>query len=104
VERIPATLVNVEPRGLILTTGRVVRTLKDGYWDRTEVVELGDGSRRVRKSAKGLAAYKATKTAAKKAPAPVKALPVVAGVGAAGAAGAVAARRKRQQHKEPAPV
>jgi len=53
VERIPATLVNVEPRGLILTTGRVVRTLKDGYWDRTEVVELGDGSRRVRKSAKG---------------------------------------------------
>lgn len=58
----------------------------------------------VRKSAKGLAAYQATKTAAKKAPTPVKALPVVAGVGAAGAAGAVAARRKRQQHKEPAPV
>jgi len=58
----------------------------------------------VRKSAKGLAAYKATKTVAKKAPTPVKALPVVAGVGAAGAAGAVAARRKRQQQKEPAPV
>jgi hypothetical protein len=33
--------------------GRVVRTLKDGYWDRTEVVELEDGSRRVRKSCKG---------------------------------------------------
>jgi hypothetical protein len=32
---------------------RVVRTLKDGYWDRTEVVELDDGSRRVRKSTKG---------------------------------------------------
>jgi hypothetical protein len=33
--------------------GRVVRTLKDGYWDRTEVVEMADGSRRVRKSSKG---------------------------------------------------
>jgi hypothetical protein len=54
-----------------------------------------------RKSVKGLAAYKATKTVAKKAPAPVKALPVVAGVGAAGA---VAARRKRASAKEPAPV
>src|SRR5438477_12165546 len=32
---------------------RVVRTLKDGYWDRTEVVELGDGSLRVRKRSKG---------------------------------------------------
>ena len=56
-----------------------------------------------RKTAKGMAAYKATKTVAKKAPTPVKALPVVAGVGAAGAAGAVAARRKRQ-HREPAAV
>jgi len=55
-----------------------------------------------RKTAKGMAAYKATKTVAKKAPAPAKALPVVAGVGAAGAAGAVAARRRRQ--KEPAAV
>jgi hypothetical protein len=34
-------------------TARVVRTLKDGYWDRTEVVELEDGSLRVRKSCKG---------------------------------------------------
>jgi len=33
--------------------GRVVRTLKDGYWDRTEVVEYADGSFRVRKSSKG---------------------------------------------------
>jgi hypothetical protein len=32
---------------------RVVRMLKDGYWDRTEVVQLGDGSLRVRKSSKG---------------------------------------------------
>jgi hypothetical protein len=32
---------------------RVVRTLKDGYWDRTEIVEMRDGSRRVRKSSKG---------------------------------------------------
>ena len=29
--------------------GRVVRLLKDGYWDRTEVIELADGTRRVRK-------------------------------------------------------
>jgi len=33
--------------------GRVLRTLKDGYWDRTEVVQLDDGSLRVRKSSKG---------------------------------------------------
>jgi hypothetical protein len=30
-----------------------VRTLKDGYWERTEVVELPDGSLRVRKCSKG---------------------------------------------------
>ncbi len=36
--------------------GRVVRTLKDGYWDRTEVIELADGSQRVRKRNKGAAA------------------------------------------------
>jgi hypothetical protein len=52
-----------------------------------------------RKGIKGMAAYKATTTVAKKAPTPVKALPVVAGVSAAGA---VAARRRRQ--KEPAAV
>jgi hypothetical protein len=46
-----------------------------------------------RKSVKGWAAYKA----AKKAPKPVKALPVVAGVGVA--AGAVAARKRR--HSQP---
>jgi hypothetical protein len=33
--------------------GRVERTLKDGYWDRTELVQMQDGSRRVRKSSKG---------------------------------------------------
>jgi hypothetical protein len=46
----------------------------------------------VRKSMKGWAAYKV----AKRAPKPVKALPVVAGVGVAGA---VAARKRR--HSEP---
>jgi hypothetical protein len=45
------------------------------------------------KTFKGMAAYKATKGAAKKAPTPVKALPVVAGVGVAGA---VAARKRRR--------
>ena len=48
-----------------------------------------------RKRVKGRAAYKA----AKQAPKPVKALPVVAGVGVAGA---VAARKRRQS--EPTPV
>lgn len=33
--------------------GNVIRTLKDGYWDRTEVIELPDGERRVRKRTKG---------------------------------------------------
>ena len=51
------------------------------------------------KSLKGLAAYKASKGAAKKAPAPVKALPVVASVGAAGA---MAARKRRQREATPA--
>ena len=32
---------------------RVVRTLKDGYWDRTELVSLPDGSLRVRKTSNG---------------------------------------------------
>ncbi|MEO8906332.1 MAG: phosphotransferase [Polyangiaceae bacterium] len=34
-------------------SGQVVRTLKDGYWDRTEVVRIADGSLRVRKSSRG---------------------------------------------------
>jgi len=32
---------------------RVIGSLKDGYWDRTEVIELPDGNRRVRKQTKG---------------------------------------------------
>ncbi len=35
--------------------GYVTRTLKDGYWDRTEVIELPEGERRVRKRTKGAA-------------------------------------------------
>lgn len=34
-------------------TGEVVRTLKDGYWDRTEVIATAAGERRVRKRTKG---------------------------------------------------
>jgi len=34
----------------------VVRTLRDGYWDRTELIRLEDGSLRVRKTSKGTAA------------------------------------------------
>lgn len=37
------------------STGLVIRTLKDGYWDRTEVIELPEGERRVRKRTKGAA-------------------------------------------------
>jgi hypothetical protein len=50
------------------------------------------------KTVKGMAAYKVTKGAAKKAPKPVKALPVVASVGVAGA---VAARKRRQHEGAP---
>jgi hypothetical protein len=60
------------------------------------LIELGKA---VRKSVKGWAAYKTVK----RAPAPVKALPLVAGLGAAGAAGAVAAR-KRRSPSEPTAV
>ncbi|MHC4716835.1 MAG: hypothetical protein ACYS5V_07695, partial [Planctomycetota bacterium] len=31
----------------------VVSTLRDGYWDRTEIIRLGDGELRVRKASKG---------------------------------------------------
>ena len=55
------------------------------------------------KGVKGLTAYKATKSVAKRAPAPVKALPVVAGVGAAGAA-AVVVRKRRRADEAPADV
>lgn len=37
------------------SNGRVIRTLKDGYWDRTEVIELPNGEQRVRKQTKGAA-------------------------------------------------
>src|SRR6185369_10949581 len=36
--------------------GRVVRTLQDGFWDLTEVIELPDGTHRVRKQCKGVTA------------------------------------------------
>jgi hypothetical protein len=55
------------------------------------------------KTVKSLAAYKATKGIAKKAPTPVKALPVVAGVGAAGAV-AARKRRQREDEREPTPA
>jgi hypothetical protein len=38
------------------SSGRVVGTLQDGFWDLTEVIELADGSRRVRKRSKGATA------------------------------------------------
>jgi hypothetical protein len=52
--------VTVEPRlpfaaqgANVREPGRALRVLKDGYWDRTELVEMPDGSRRVRKSSNG---------------------------------------------------
>ena len=39
--------------GLRPSDARVIRTLKNGYWDHTEVIELKDGSQRVRKRSKG---------------------------------------------------
>ena len=60
------------------------------------ISQLAKGTR---KSVKGLTAYKATKGVTKRAPAPIKALPVVAGVGVAGA---VAARKRRRREPTPA--
>jgi hypothetical protein len=48
-ETTPTTPTTDAARG---DAGRVVRSLRDGYWERTELVELADGSRRVRKSSK----------------------------------------------------
>jgi len=61
---------------------------------------IGKAAKGATKAMKGMAAYKVTKGAAKKAPTPVKALPVVAGVGVAGAMAA----RKRRQHDEASPA
>jgi hypothetical protein len=38
------------------SAGRVERTLHDGFWDLTQVIELPDGTRRVRKRSKGATA------------------------------------------------
>jgi hypothetical protein len=43
----------VAPRSSGPSEGRVVRRLKDGYWDQTDVIEMPDGTRRVRKRSKG---------------------------------------------------
>jgi hypothetical protein len=40
----------IDPTAAASDEGRVVRTLKEGYWDRIEVVERVDGTLRVRKS------------------------------------------------------
>lgn len=44
----PMSAPSTEP-----SSGRAVRTLQDGFWDLTEVIELADGSHRVRKHSKG---------------------------------------------------
>jgi hypothetical protein len=62
---------------------------------------ISKAAKGARKTIEGMAAYKATKGAAKRAPKPVKALPVVAGVGVAGA---VAAKKRRQQEETPTPA
>jgi hypothetical protein len=62
---------------------------------------IAKATKGARKTIKGLAAYKATKSAAERAPKPVKALPVVAGVGVAGAV-AVGKRPRHEETPEPA--
>jgi hypothetical protein len=44
---------HVKHSGRQPSIGNVIRMLKDGYWDRTEVIELPGGERRVRKRTKG---------------------------------------------------
>jgi hypothetical protein len=71
------------------------RRLADAATNYLKFKTIAKGAKAVRKAVTGLGPYKA----AKKAPTPVKALPVVAGVGAAGA---VAARKRRQPESTPA--
>jgi len=48
----------MSPAGLSRTPSQasVVKTLRDGYWERTELIQLDDGSLRVRKASKGTCA------------------------------------------------
>jgi len=75
------------------------RRLVDAVGTYLKFKAISKSAKAARKGLKGLAAYKVTKSAAKRAPTPVKALPVVAGVGAAGA---VVARKRRQAGDAPA--
>jgi hypothetical protein len=59
---------------------------------------ISKAAKGVTKAVKGMAAYKVTRGAARKAPKPMKALPVVAGVGVAGA---VAVRKRRHHNGAP---
>ncbi len=68
------------------------RRLVDAVGTYLKVKAVRKAARAAGKGVKGLAAYKTTKSVAKRTPTPVKALPVVAGVGAAGA---VVARKRR---------
>lgn len=45
--------MSAEQQSFIPCCGKIVRVLRDGYWDRTEVIELKDGTLRVRKVSKG---------------------------------------------------
>lgn len=45
--------MSAEQQSSIPCSGKIVRVLRDGYWDRTEVIELKNGTQRVRKVSKG---------------------------------------------------
>ncbi|MHC4641880.1 MAG: hypothetical protein ACYS32_09565 [Planctomycetota bacterium] len=45
--------MSAKQQSFIPCCGKIVRVLRDGYWDRTEVIELKDGTQRVRKVSKG---------------------------------------------------
>lgn len=45
--------IRAEQQSCIPSCGKIVRVLCDGYWDRTEVIQLKDGTLRVRKASKG---------------------------------------------------
>ena len=77
------------------------RRLVDAVGAYLKLKAISKAAKGARKGVKGLAAYKATKSVAKRAPTPVKALPVVAGVGAAGA---VVAAKRRHHDDAPQPV
>lgn len=45
--------ISAKQKSFLPCSGKIVRVLRDGYWDRTDVIQLKDGTLRVRKVSKG---------------------------------------------------